>query len=88
LLFVGKKRKSSKTTKNSNDNDNNDVRLDNNNVDDNKLKEDEIMQNGHCHVDVESAEDGDVVSELPVYGLVHRHSLSKTTTNNSGNGFY
>jgi len=87
-LFIGKKRKSSKTTKKSNDNNDNDVRVDSNNIDDDKLKEDEIMQNGHCHVDVENGEDGDVVSELPVYGLVHRHSLSKTPTDNNGNGFY
>jgi len=58
--------------------------VDNNNVDYNKLKEeDRSLQNGvngHCHVEMENEEEDDMLSDLPVNGRFHELSHNKTST--------
>jgi len=80
LLYIEKKRRSSKTTKNIDNNDG-DAGVNNNNNIDGKLKEEsQSLQNGHCHVEIENEEENDVVSDLPLLGGLRKLSLSHSRT--------
>ena len=85
VVYTGKKRRSSKVTKN-NDNDDENVCVDN--ILDDKLKEEsQSLQNGHCHVEMENDEVHDMVSDLPAYGRLRKLSRSKLSAGNKSNGF-